>query len=266
MVMLKSIRLLFVVFVLLSGLQLFSATIVYKPNKESEPKRISKVKIISITKNIIVVEKDGARTNIAVGQLVEYLDSDMDNAGEGMDDNTCEYTISLHKIDMPKTGYVKNGGTKKSDVSECEIQYSIVRDNKDGTDYNRVKEPYFYLFVLVDHDDGNGGRGVLKYGFPPDRAKLTKGEGYDKASIVKQVTSLNRHVINFDNVREIGSGNINKTMTTTNERIIKIKLTNIKDRRIIAYHIEAWGKKDIAGVKDWKDFGVKVDNNWWLRY
>jgi hypothetical protein len=265
--MLLSLKLLFAALVLCIASQLQAATIVYRANPENEPKRIAKVKIISINKNIVVIEKDGARTSIGLGQLVEYYDSDVENGGEGIDDNTCEYSVSIHEVDMPKTGYAKSGSNKKSEVSECEIQYSIIRNKTDGVNYNVVKEPYCYITILLDNDDKNGGRSILRYGYPTERAKVSKNDGYDKAAIIKQVTALNRHTINFNNLNDLSSSkSFDSKISGANERSIKIKLTNVKERRIIAYHIEFWGKKEVAGQKDWKEVGVKVGNNWWMQH
>ncbi len=40
----------------------------------------------------------------------------------------------------------------------------------------------------------------------------------------------------------------------------------IKDKNIIAYHIEAWGKKKVVATKNWVKTGYIPGKTWWKRY
>ena len=55
---------LIVVLALSAGMQLDAATITYKPNSSSEPQKLTKVKIISIIKGVMTIERDGAKRSI----------------------------------------------------------------------------------------------------------------------------------------------------------------------------------------------------------
>ena len=57
----------------------------------------------------------------------------------------------------------------------------------------------------------------------------------------------------------------NALSKSTGEGKIEIPLKNVKNRKILAYHIEVWGNDSIVCEKDWTDFAVKA-GRWWERY
>ena len=52
---------LFVLLAFPAGLKLDAATIIYKVDKDGEKKILTKVKVISISKGVMMLEKDGGR-------------------------------------------------------------------------------------------------------------------------------------------------------------------------------------------------------------
>ena len=257
---------LFVLLAFPAGLKLDAATIIYKVDKDGEKKILTKVKVISISKGVMMLEKDGGRKSISLGQLLEYSDSDLKSGGDALEDNSSEYTVTILKVTMPKTGLVKTGSKQNSTaaIAYCEIEYAINRKQEAGKDSNRVKVPYFYLHVLVDSSNENGNRDVVRFCYPV--AAKPSSDTYDEARILDAVQSLKRNSINFDNIQGLSTGR-NSEFHSLSDREIKIKLDKIKDRRIVAYHLEVWGKSDKVAEKDWKDVGhTNLDKKWWLRH
>ncbi len=255
---------LFALLAFFAGFKLDAATIIYKADKDGEKKILTKVKVISISKGVMMLEKDGARKSISLGQLLEYSDSDLKSGGDALEDNSSEYTVTLLKVTMPKTGLVKTGSKQTGAATSCcEIEYAINRKQDDSKDSNRVKVPYFYLHVLTDGNDENGNRDVYRFCYPA--AAKPGSDTYDEARILDAVQSFKRNTINFDNLHGLNSTG-KQELRSQSDREIKIKLDKIKDRRIVAYHLEVWGKSDKIAEKDWSEIGHIYDKKWWLRH
>ena len=252
-----------VVFLALSAdMTLDAATISYKPNSSSEPQKLTKVKILSISRGVMLVERDGAKRSISLSQLVEYSDSDM-VGGDSFDDNSAEYTVTLIKVDMPKTGVVKTSARQTAaPVAVCEIEYTINRKSGEGKDINRIKAPYFYLYVLTEGSDEYNNHHTFRF-FYPSEAK-PGSDSFDEARIMTAVESLKRPVINFDNINSLSTSK--KSAMSLGDREVKIKLDKIKERKIVAYHLEVWGKSERIAEKDWNEPGYAKDKKWWLKY
>ena len=251
-----------IVFLALSaGMDLAAATITYKANNASEPQVLTKVKIISIIKGVMTIERDGAKRSISLSQLESYSDSDI-TGGDSFDDNSADYTVTLVKIDMPKSGVIKNGAKSNSSPADCEIEYTINRKSSESKDIDRIKAPYFFLHVMVEGNDEYNNHHTFRFCYPSD-AKISS-DAYDEAKILTAVQSLKRHTINLENTRGLSTSK--KSGMGLGDRQIKIKLTKIGDRKIVAYHLEVWGKSEKIAEKDWNEPGYAKDKKWWLRY
>lgn len=227
---------------------------------EERKRVISDVKILSISKGYIVIEKDRATKRIPASWLKEYYDTDLKNAETGLlDDDTAEYDVRINKVDMPEYGQTK----KNKDTTYCEISYRISKNDKERKT-DKVKRPFFYLYILTSGPNEYGNSNIYCYYWPKE-AKI-KGKSYDRAQMLDKVASLKRTVIyvghnpalqyDMDNKKKLGA--------SSNDSEIKIKLSGIKGRRILAYHLEVWGKKDIVTEKDWQTTGVRIGKKWWL--
>lgn len=242
------------------GVKLDAATIFYKPGS-GEKQALTKVKIISISKGIMVIERDGVKRSIPLSQLVEYSDSDI-TGGDLFEDNSADYAVSIVKVDMPKTGVIKTGARQSgAPVAVCEIEYSIGRKSEEGKDANRVKAPYFYLYVLTVGNDEYNNHNTFRFSHPSEAKPGS--DTYDEARIMTAIQSLKRPTINLENIHDLTTPK--KLGQGFGDRVIKIKLTKIGERKIVAYHLEVWGKSGKIAEKDWNEPGYN-DKKWWLRY
>lgn len=244
-----------------------AATLIMKDGKT-----MSKVKVVSINfqKNFMVIERDGEQRTVSTGSIKEFYSADTE-AGNNVDiDNTIDYKVSIMSVKMPKTGYEKSNNKKsRSKTSDCEISYSIVRDFKSkdkDTNPNAIKKPYFYLAVLTEGESQYSGRSVYRFTYPPKEFKLDSKlrKSYNTAAIMEEVLSFKRQRFHFNQ-----SSNFNSSASSRGlggELEAKIELKNVKNRRIIAYHLEVWGKNKIVAEKDWTDGGVHLDSKWAKRW
>ena len=251
-----------VVFLALSaGMKLDAATIFYKSGS-GEKQALTKVKIVSISKGVMTIERDGTKRTISLSQLMEYSDSDI-TGGDSFEDNSADYTLTLVKVDMPKTGVVKTSAKQTTaPVAVCEIEYTINRKSEEGRDINRVKAPYFYLYVLADGGDEYNNSHFFRYSYPAEAKPGS--DTFDEARITTAVQSLKRPTINLENVHALSTSK--KSAMGFGDREVKIKLDKIKERRIVAYHLEVWGKSEVIAEKDWNEPGYAKDKKWWLKY
>jgi len=250
------------VLALSAGMPLGAATITYKPNSSSEPQKLTKVKIISIIKGVMTIERDGAKRSINLNQLVDYSDSDI-TGGDSFDDNSADYSVTLVKVDMPKSGVIKTGAKQSSPaVADCEIEYTINRKSDGGKDIDRIKAPYFYLYVMIEGNDEYNNHNTLRFCYPAEAKPGS--DTYDESRILTAVQSLKRHTINLENVSALSTAK--KGGMGFGDREVKIKLTKVGDRKIVAYHLEVWGKSEKIAEKDWNEPGYAKDKKWWLKY
>ncbi|MDD5697744.1 MAG: hypothetical protein PHH77_03930 [Victivallaceae bacterium] len=241
---------------------LSAGTLVYKTGGKEEEHTVSKITIISIDKKLITVKhNDGIRT-IPLNNVVSYYDTDISSGGE-FADNTCDYSISIRKLEMPETGYTikREKSRKYKKVSNCEIEFSITKKYEKGKS-NSVRMPYFYLFVLTTSTEAYGRRPIYTYCYP-DEAKISS-KTYDEAKILEAVTAMKRSRIYYNSRSDFGANG--KLSLSGDYKPIEISLKGIRDRRIIAYHLDVWGKNKIIATKDWRDIRYTVGRDWWKRY
>lgn len=240
----------------LMSLTLAAGTVVYRPNKEAELRRVSNVKIISIEKGIMTLEVDGGSERIPLSKVEGYYDTDLKSSSDGFDDNTPEYAVTITKIDAPERPQKKIGGklTKETFNIEYRINPTYTKEQTQGS----VKYPYFYLYIMTEND-GSGERPIY-LSYYPKLANPSK-KTYDKAAIMDKVLSSKRVNLYGDRGGSFGS-------ISSWDRKVELPLTMIRSKnnpKIIAWHLEIWGKTDVICEKDWKDPGSRVGNNWWQR-
>ena len=248
----------------LSIVVLNAGTIIYKTSAKSEKHTLAKVKIISIARKTITIKHGKGVRTIPLSYLSAYYDTDIETGSFA--DNTCDYIVSIRDIKMPETGYtykkVKKKKKKTKSVSNFEIEFSINKKAKKG-ESKAVRMPYFYLFVLTTSSKSYGQRPIYMY-YYPDEAKI-KSSTYDEAKIIETVTSMDRPRIYHGGRTSLGK--ISKLSSASGYRPAVIPLKGIKNQRIIAYHLEIWGKDKMIATKDWRDRARHdVGKNWWKRY
>ncbi len=247
-----------IIFLALSAGMLDAATIFYKVGG-GEKQVLTKVKIVSISKGVITIERDGAKRSIPLSQLVEYSDADT-IGGDAFEDNSADYTVTIAKVDMPKTGVIKTSAKQTSPpVAVCEIEYTIGRKSEAGKDIDRIKAPYFYLHVLTIGNDEYNNYHTFRYCHPSEAKPGS--DTYDEARILTAIQSLKRPMINLESAHGLSMG-----QGFGDRRPIKIKLDKIKEAKIVAYHLEVWGKSEKIAEKDWNEIGYAKDKKWWLNY
>ena len=259
------LKLLFTALFVLNIAILNAGTIIYKTSGKSEKHTLAKVTILSIIgKTVTIKHGNGVRT-IPLSYMLSYYDTDV-NVGN-FADNTCDYVVSIREIEMPETGYTykksKKQKKKTKKTSSCKIEFTVNKKPKQG-ESKAIRMPYFYLFVLTTSSKNYGQRPIFTY-YYPDEAKV-KLKTYDEAKIIEAITSMGRPRI-YHGTGTASFGKIGKLSSASGYRPITISLKGIKTKKIIAYHLEIWGKNKIIAVKDWRrDSRYKVGKNWWKRY
>jgi len=249
----------------LSIMVLNAGTIIYKTSKNSEKNILADVKIISIAKGTITLKHGKGVRTIPLSYLSAYYDTDIDS--QGFADNTCEYTVSIRDIKMPETGYTytkaKHKKTKTKKVSDFEIEFAVQKKIEKGKSQN-IRMPYFYLYVLTTATKSYGKRPVYSF-YYPDEAKV-RSKTYDEAKIIEAVTSMDRPLI-YHGAKSGFGGKIGKLTSASGYRPAVIPMKGVKNHKIIAYHLEVWGKDKMIAQKDWKDsLSHSIGKNWWKRY
>ncbi len=242
-----------------------AGTIIYKTSKDSEKNTLAKVKIISISKGTITIKQGKGIRTIPLGYLSSYYDTDID-AGS-FADNTCDYTVSISEIKNPKTGYIytkiKKSKKKSQKVSDFEIEFSVNKKIEKGKSKS-IRMPYFYLYVLTTNTKSYGKRPVFSF-YYPEEAKV-KSKTYDEAQIIEAINSMERPHI-YHGEKSSFTGKIGKLTTANGYRPAVISMKGIKNQKIIAYHLEVWGKDKMVFEKDWSDsINHSVGKNWWKIY
>ena len=238
----------------------------------SDGKAMSKVKVVSINfpKKFMVIEPDGEQRTVSTSRIKEFYSVDTDTGSNVDIDNTIDYTVSIMSVKMPKTGYEKSSKKKsRHKTADCEISYSITRlfKNKEkNTNPNAVKKPYFYLAVLTEGSSKYGSRSIYRYTYPPKEFKLDSKsrKSYNTAAIMEEVLSFKRHRFHFNQSSSFNSRSSSRGLG--GELEAKIDLKGIKSRRIIAYHLEVWGKNKIVAEKNWTDGGIQLNSRWAKRW
>jgi hypothetical protein len=241
-----------------------AGTIIYKTSRTSEEHRLAKVKIISISQGAVTVKHGKGVRTIPLSYLKGYYDTDIDVGGFA--DNTCDYTVSIRDIKMPKTGYtftkVKKSKKKSRKTSNCEIEFSVNKKAEKGK-FKSIRMPYFYLFVLTTGSKTYGQRPIYSF-YYPEEAKV-KSKTYDEAKFIEAINSMERPRI-YHGEKSSFSGKVGKLTSASGYRPAVIELKKIKNQKIIAYRLEVWGKDKMIFEKKWKNSSYKVGKNWWKRY
>ena len=248
----------------LSVVTIYAGTIIYKTSKKGKEHRLAKVKIISISgKTVTIKHGKGVRT-IPLSYLSAYYNTDIDSGD--FEDNTCDYSVSVNNIIMPETGYsyTKSKKTKKKSksVSNCEIEFSIRKKTEKGKTKS-IRMPYFYLFILTSGSKSYGKRPIYSF-YYPDEAKV-KSSTYDEAKMIEATTSMDRPRMYHGNKSSF-TGRVGKISSASGNKPIIIPMSGIRTQKIIAYHLEVWGKDKKIVEKNWKGTHYKISKNWWKRY
>lgn len=258
------LKLVFISLFTLGFIVLNAGTIVYRTEAKGKRHTLSKVKIVSIDKTLITIKHDGGIRTIPLSYIVNYYDTDIDTSNFA--DTTARYEITIQEIKMPGSGYayVRNKKTKKKSkkTSNCEIKFSINKKLKDAKSKN-IRMPYFYLFVLTTSSEAFGSLPVYSYYYPKS-AKI-RSKTYDEAKIIEAVRSMKRPYLYHDGKSHLGKS-IGKLDSAGGFPPILIPLKKIKNKKIIAYHLEIWGKDRIIGTKNWHNMKYTVGKRWWKRY
>ncbi len=255
------LKLFFISLFTLSFTALDAGTIVYRTSGKSEEYTLSKIKIISIDKKVITIKQSGGTHTIPLAYLISYYDTNIDVGDYA--DNTSDYQISIRKIKMPETGYKysrsKKTKKKSKKTSNCKIEFSINRKFEKAKSKN-IRMPYFYLFVLTTGSEVYGRRPVYTYYYPKDARVSLKT--YNEAKIIEAVKSMKRPLLYYDSKSYLGKS-AGKLSSAGGYPPVNIALKKVKNKRIIAYHLEVWGKDKIISTKNWRDMRYSVGGSWW---
>ncbi len=254
-------KILSIILVITAAAGLTAGTVLYKPNKESEVKQVSNAKIISIEKGVMTIELDGGRERIALSQIEGYYDSDLKSGGGSFDDNTPEYKVSVISKDAPERPTRKSGDKYVPQTFDLTYVIAPVFDKNQQRD--TVKQPYVYLYFMTEGSDDYSGERPIYLTCHPSKFANPSKKVYDKAAILEKIQSSKRPNI----YAERASGSTKNFVSTAWERNIKLPLTMAKGRqqKIIAWHLEIWGKNDVVYQDDWTSPMHRIGKNWWQR-
>ncbi len=239
----------------LGGVNAEAGTLIYR-TRDNEEKTVSKVTIVTIDAKLVTIKINSGTETIPISSLVKYYDTDIKSGGE-FEDNSAEYTIRLGTEKCPGTGYETNKGKKSSSVFS--ISYDTMR--KPGQNQKAgIREPYLYLFVLTS---GNSGERNFYSFSSSSKGKVSMRDAYDEAKMLEKVTSLDRTLIHDDDRNQLGRPNQRGGLGGTD--LAEFKLDGIKDQKIIAWYLVAWGKNKIEATKEWRDTGYNLHKTWWVR-
>lgn len=224
-----------------------AGTLIYT-NREGKKLTVSGIKIFSIdSKKMVVKINDGTET-ILLSNVVKYYDTDI-KSGSAFDDNSAEYSIRLGE------GILSD--KKKSGQQTFSISFDVSR--KSGRMDTQLRYPYIYLFVLTSGEEGN--RVITSYPFPSEAKASMKN--YDEAKMLEKVLSLKRKRYHSEDADRLGERVSH--VQIGGAKMATFSLNNIKNRKVIAWYVVAWGKDSIVAVKEWRDTSYKIGKNWWIR-
>ncbi len=238
----------------MAALPLSAGTLFYK-TAEGEIKSISRVTLQSIDSKKVIIKASRGTEVLSLSNLVKYYNSDLKN--NEFDDNSGDYTIRIGNVNAPKRTERK----RKDSVETMEFKvpyYVSLKPNSRNT--GNIRQPYFYLFVLIG--GGNGNRRVYSFCYP-ERAK-TQVIPYNEVKMLEKVLDFDRPNINM-NDRRIGVPRSNNGLAGSDGAAV-FKLSGIKNGKIIAWHLIGWGKNDIElSYGETVDTSYRVSQNWWVR-
>ena len=260
---------------ILSAFPVLSGTIIFKDGTV-----LTDVEIVGINDGMIVIEKDKTKKDYPLKNIKTFSKSDLSIADSAIPDDSLDYKITIVNVDMPEAGKNKSanipetgksnksnkidtGNTSKNKGGEqknCEITYSISKIPDKNSKSKKIKIPYFYLYVLTSKKNDEEGRKVYRFCYP-DKAK-PKGKNYDLATIMEKVKSFDRPDLEEEEITL-------ETKVNLAGRTVTFNLGTIGERKVLAYHVEAWGKTDIAAEKTQNVLAnvnpSSVEDKWWQK-
>ena len=232
----------------ISFLAAFSATSMAGTVFFKDGRALSKVKLISIAKGIITLERDGARKFYPVGKFKAYYSTDISLESQETPDTYVKYKVTVGNITCPSKGL-----NSKKKPSLFQFDYSVVKQKSKS---KKLKVPYIYLYVLTTGKDEYSNRRVFRY-YKPKMAK-PKGKGYDVAAILEKLSEFKRP--NWSSER------MENNARHLLGRKVAIPLKGIKNRKILAWRLEIWGNSDIVYQKgEVCRPEYRVGKKWWMR-
>lgn len=225
---------------------LTAGTIIFKDGS-----RVSGADIVSITDGRITIEKDKTKRSFPLKSIDSYFQTDLkDGENSGLPGEFVDYSVRVFSVDMPESGVDKS---KKNAV--CTIKYSI---SKKGS--GKVKFPYFYLYVICSRNSETEQRPIYRYCYP-DEAK-PKGKDYDQAAVLDRLSAFDRPILGEGERFQLsGNGLAGREVT--------FEMSNVKNRKVIAYRLEVWGNSKLIAEKEAKVDPLEardVAARWWERY
>ncbi|HPN84000.1 MAG TPA: hypothetical protein PK821_01565 [Victivallales bacterium] len=209
--------------------------------------RISDAEITSISDGRITIKKDKKERSFELNAVESFYKTDV--GGDSIPGDFADYTVNIVGIKMPEKG--KN---TKGEKEKCEVRYIISR-NEDKN--NKIKIPYFYLYVLTSASGDYEDRKIFSYNYP-EQAKV-KSKGYDEAAILKKALGFDRKIMDYGEIRARTS------FKNFGDRTISFELSGVDEKKIIAYRLVVWGNDSIVAEKSWKSSDHKVGDRWWER-
>ncbi len=256
---------------ILSAFPVLSGTIIFKDGTV-----LTDVEIVGINDGMIVIEKDKTKKDYPLKNIKTFSKSDLSIADSAIPDDSLDYKITIVNVDMPEVGKSSKNNTANTNKSNksnkidtaskggeqksCEITYSISKISDKNSKSKKIKMPYFYLYVLTSKKSDDEGRKVYRFCYP-DKAK-PKGKDYDLATIMEKVKSFDRQDLEDEEITL-------ETKVNLAGRTVTFNLGTVGERKILAYHIEAWGKTDIAAEKTQNMLEnvnpSSVSEKWWQK-
>lgn len=214
---------------------------------------VSDITVVSIEDDRITIEKDKTRKIIPMSKVKGYYHTDIKGAGS-LEGDVADYKVTISKVEMPEYAAPKKGEKKSKSNDSCVINYRITREGE-NSNIQRVKAPYFYLYLLLGGDEEYGHRGVKLFCYPAKEAKPKQSsKGYDRAAILALLGNFDRPIVHFENMG-----------LKFSDRKAVIPLKGLPRRKIIAYHIEVYGNSDMILEKDERsiDAHISPKSQWW---
>lgn len=225
-------------------------TLVYI-NNDGEEKKVSGLTILSIDSKKMVVRVSSGTETIRLSQVIKYFDSDIRTGGD-FDDGSGDYTVRFGQEKIIRSE--KNNGRL-----EFTIPFDVDRrgNTKFGTP---LRVPYMYLFVLVSDPD-NFQRKMIVVSYPA-AAKISM-KNYDEAKMMEKATSLDRPRYHHDDAALLGKRS--RGATLEGGRLARFPLNIMRNGKVIACYLVAWGKDSIVATKEWRMPGLRISTSWWMR-
>ncbi len=221
----------------------YAGTLIFKNNKV-----ISKLKIISISKGRIFVEKKDVRKNYSLLSIKAYYDEDID-ANSALIGILTPYKANLSRINVPEVG--KSTKSKKKKGVELKLSLTL---GASKTKTKKIRKPYVYVYLLTESvgEDNITDRQVKVLAYP--RAAKVSLKGYDVGKIMKEVLDSGRKTVDANG------------LSSFSDIVIKLPTSSVGKRKIVAYYIEIYGNYDLI-YKTTRKVGLSssfhLPKKWW---